>query len=30
MNCEETLALLDAYFDNELDLTKTVAAHSMS
>jgi anti-sigma factor RsiW len=25
MNCEETLALLDAYFDNELDLTKTVA-----
>jgi anti-sigma factor RsiW len=25
MNCEETLTLLDAYFDNELDLTKTVA-----
>ncbi|HXL25470.1 MAG TPA: zf-HC2 domain-containing protein [Chthoniobacterales bacterium] len=25
MNCEETLALLDAYFDNELDLTKTLA-----
>jgi anti-sigma factor RsiW len=25
MNCEETLALLDAYFDNELDLAKTVA-----
>jgi anti-sigma factor RsiW len=25
MNCEETLALLDAYFDNELDLVKTVA-----
>ncbi|HZC36169.1 MAG TPA: anti-sigma factor [Chthoniobacterales bacterium] len=25
MNCEETLALLDAYFDNELDLTKAIA-----
>ncbi len=25
MNCEETLALLDAYFDNELDLAKTLA-----
>jgi anti-sigma factor RsiW len=25
MNCEETLALLDAYFDNELDLTETIA-----
>jgi anti-sigma factor RsiW len=25
MNCEEILALLEAYFDNELDLTKTVA-----
>jgi anti-sigma factor RsiW len=25
MNCEETLALLDAYFDNELDLAKTIA-----
>jgi anti-sigma factor RsiW len=25
MNCEEMLILLDAYFDNELDLTKTVA-----
>jgi anti-sigma factor RsiW len=25
MTCEETLALLDAYFDNELELTKTVA-----
>jgi anti-sigma factor RsiW len=25
MTCEETSALLDAYFDNELDLTKTVA-----
>jgi anti-sigma factor RsiW len=24
MNCEEILTLLDAYFDNELDLTKTV------
>lgn len=25
MNCEETLILLDAYFDNELDLTKAIA-----
>ena len=25
MNCEETLALLDAYFDNELDVATTVA-----
>jgi len=25
MNCEEILTLLDAYFDNELDLAKTVA-----
>jgi anti-sigma factor RsiW len=25
MNCEETLTLLDAYFDNELDLAKTIA-----
>jgi anti-sigma factor RsiW len=25
MNCEDTLLLLDAYFDNELDLAKTVA-----
>jgi anti-sigma factor RsiW len=25
MNCEEILTLLDAYFDNELDLTETVA-----
>ena len=25
MNCEETLILLDAYFDNELDLAKAIA-----
>jgi anti-sigma factor RsiW len=25
MNCEEILTLIDAYFDNELDLAKTVA-----
>jgi anti-sigma factor RsiW len=25
MNCEETLILLDAYFDNELDLPKAIA-----
>ena len=25
MNCEEILTLLDAYFDNELDLAKTIA-----
>jgi hypothetical protein len=25
MNCEETLALLDGYFNNELDLAKTIA-----
>ena len=25
MNCEEILTLLDAYFDNELDLAKPVA-----